>query len=110
LISTNAALAAIDGFDALTNAGKITISGNHALVSIDGFHDLESMSGDLRLRINNNLETLPGFSSLNEISGQLQIEWNPKLPTCTAGNFAAAIETIAGGISIDNNDDTGICE
>ena len=94
----------------MLNAGKITISGNPALVSIDCFHDLESISGDLRLRINNNLETLPGFSSRNEISEQLKIEWNPKLPTCAAENFAAAIETIAGGISIDSNDDAGICE
>jgi Leucine-rich repeat (LRR) protein len=81
------ALATLDGLEGLTAASQVGVAGNPVLTSVRG------------------------LSGLTEVSLAFTIVDNDVLPTCEAEWLRdhVGVENIGGDISIDGNDDAGVC-
>jgi len=82
----------------------VTINGNGALVSINGFDGLTMVSpGNVKIYTNASLTTIGGFSNLASISGTLDIYDNAKLAQLDAANGFEKLDNVGGSLSIYNN-------
>lgn len=102
-------LTALRGISSL--GGNLDIQDSATLTNLDGLENLKTIGG-LRLRGNNTLATVDHLESIESVDGFFDIVQNPALPTCAAQALLDAIGegNITGDISIQDNDDDGLCE
>lgn len=80
VISDNAGLVTLDGFDALFNVrGSLSISRNDDLQEIRGFTGLIIVQYDLTIRDNPKLGSIEGLFALRAVGGAFAVTHNPRL-------------------------------
>jgi hypothetical protein len=114
-LMVNASLRNLAGLENLSYVGDddsttgFAISGNDALVSVDGLSSLTSMDAYLTLQRNNALTSLRGFAPLKSINGFFAFSNNASLPTCEVEWLHDRITGIVDLDTIVGNDDAGVC-
>lgn len=101
----NTALKNTNFFPNLSSVGKLIISENPSLQTLDGFEALETIQNRLQITENDVLETITGLENLKQIQPSqgfafLDIQDNPMLLSLGLEN----LELVSGYISIINND------
>jgi hypothetical protein len=129
-----AGISNLQAFDGLTSvAGDIFISGEEDPASLEGFHNITSIGGSLRLFgpvrnvdglrgltqvgrdvsvvSNAFLQNLRGMSSVVSVGGSLAVERNPALPACEAEWLRdnIGVGNVGGTVSLVGNTGTGTC-
>jgi hypothetical protein len=91
--------------------GTLSISGNSLLTTLSGLEQLTEIDGACVIVENPSLSKIEALGSVRSILGDLNVEDNAVLPTCQAERLVEAIGSanIGGMISIDGNDDQGMC-
>ena len=117
----NDGLENIEALSHVTEVNTLSIMGNRALATLEGFRNLERVRGDLVIdgfcfssgdcEYNDVLTSLRGLRSLAAVEGLLAVENNPKLPTCEAEWLRDSVgnANIGDGALITNNTGTGDC-
>jgi len=85
---------------ALSQVGRVEVSGNTALTTLRGF-SATSIGGDLILRGNPALSSLGTTSSLSQISGALIVDDNDAL--ADLGGLTGAMQRVIGTVTITGN-------
>ena len=99
-MTQNAALTNLRGFEALAHAtGSLAILGND-LTSVQEFHSLTTVDGEIEVALEPSLTTLAGLGSLTTIGNSLLIENCPALPDLTG---LGALQSIGGALGIIRN-------
>ncbi len=100
VISRNASLANLKGFEHITNVtGRLDISGIPALETLNDLSALETIGDDFTLVSNDGLTSLEGLGSLRSINGSLTVENSDQIRTLLG---APALNSI-DGLRIKNN-------
>lgn len=102
-IYNNVNLHSITGLKKLKSVNEISLL-NNALLKIEGFDLLETVTLDLKITDNQSLITINGFPALLSVGDELDIERNSKLTTLGGFNLLNSVTNISinGNSSLDN--------
>ena len=106
-ISNNTALNRILGFNSLTDITNmnLVIENNSTLTTVSGFDVLETITGNLSIRLNTQLPTLPTFNALTSVA-DISIMGNSALTSILG---FGSLTTIGSNLSIQGNTSLSLC-
>lgn len=78
-IWNNSQIQDLDGLSSLSSVGELYISGNEALLNIDGLSMISTVNGGVQIGPNINQTNVDGLSQLNSVGGDLLFLNNPSM-------------------------------
>jgi hypothetical protein len=111
-IGFNGSPSRLEGLAGLPSVGALEISGESALVDLDGLQGLTAIDGPPRLRARARPRSVDGLRSLTSLDVSAEIEDNSSLPSCGAEGFVRRLSDGGwrGIVSIAGNDSAATCE
>ena len=94
-------VASLDGLNALTSVGGLSLLDNPDLATVSGLRNLTEVRGEIVITRNESLTALPAWTALSDVGGSMHIDENPMLASLDG---LEALDAIGGSLTIEENE------